>query len=248
MGGAATHYPSLGGAEIDVCRGRPVEVGSTSICYDLNRASSLDFWTALAWPVACSIVAPMSRTVAPKFVRDQNALDDVLLRAKQLVCPRCHRAGMLVGHGFLSGYAERGNDRELRGRRLLCSARRKRTGCGRTISILIATFLAGFMVRTTAIFALLEGIVGGLSCKAAWERVQHPAENGLTLRSGYRLWSRLMTGQSRVRAALHDVALPPSTNDARPVAQMLDHLRHALRPSDCAFASFQVELQQGVFG
>lgn len=190
----------------------------------------------------------MSRTAAPRFVRDRRALDEILLRAKQLVCPSCHRAGMLVGHGFLSGYAERGHDRELRGRRLLCSARQRRSGCGRTFSILIATFLGRFTARTTSISALLEGIVGGLSCKAAWERVQPPAPKGLSLRSGYRIWSRVVNEQFRIRAALHDVAPPPAINDARPIAQILAHLREVLGATECVFARFQLALQRAVFG
>ncbi len=186
---------------------------------------------------------------APRFVPDRHALDDLVARIKQMACPRCHRTGLLVGHGLLTGYAEHGNDREIRGRRWLCSARFRRMGCGRTFSVLIATVVPRFTVRTPAITALLEAIVGGLSRKAAWERSQACAASapGLSLRSGYRLWSRLLAAQSRIRTALFALAPPPATSDARPIAQMLAHLRHALGGAECLFARFQLMLQRGVF-
>jgi hypothetical protein len=79
-----------------------------------------------------------------RFVRDQQALDDLLAGAKRAPCPRCRRTGMLVGHGVLTGYAERGSEREVRGRRFLCSSRFHRSGCGRTFSVLISTVVARF--------------------------------------------------------------------------------------------------------
>lgn len=191
----------------------------------------------------------MTPEATPRFVRDRQALDEILVNAKQTECPHCHRAGMLVGHGLLSGYAERGGDREVRGRRLLCSARFRRSGCGRTISVLLATVVAGFTVRTPTISAFLESVVAGLSRKAAWERAQAPASGapGLSLRSGYRLWDRLVAAQSRIRTALCRRAPPPATTDARPIAQMLAHLRATFTAAGCFLAPFQLALQRGVF-
>ncbi len=156
---------------------------------------------------------------------------------------------MLVGHGVLTGYAERGNERQVRGRRLLCSARFRRSGCGRTSSVLIATVVAGFTVRTPTISALLNAVVGGLRRKAAWERVQRAAGGvpGLSLRSGYRLWEYLVAAQSRIRTALCALAPPPPTTDTRPIAQMLAHLCHALAEAGCLLAAFQLTLQRGLF-
>jgi hypothetical protein len=174
----------------------------------------------------------------------------VLARAKQMACPHCRRQGTLVGHGLLTGYAERGSERVLRGRRLLCSARYSAQGCGRTFSVLLATVVAGFTARTETISALLEQVVAGLSRKAAWERVQSTARDapGLSLRSGYRLWDRLLAAQSTIRAALFDRTPPPASSDARPIAQMLTHLHHVLGDTGCVLASFQLVMQRGLFG
>lgn len=186
----------------------------------------------------------MAFTLPPRFVDDQHGLDAVLAEAKQLPCPHCRRTGMLVGHGLLMGYAEACSGLVVRGRRLLCSRRFRRSGCGRTFSVLLATVLAGFVVRTGTMSRLLESVVGGLCRKAAWEQ----SAPGLTMRSGYRLWARLLAVQSRVRTALCGAGPPPATTDARPVAQMLAHLRQLLGGTECVFASFQLAFQRDLFG
>jgi hypothetical protein len=179
-----------------------------------------------------------------RFVRDRQGLDEALAEAKQMSCPHCHRTGMLVGHGLLMGYAERSSDREIRGRRLLCSGRLRRSGCGHTFSVLISTVIAGFAVGTRTLSRLLEAVVRGSCRKAAWEQIG----TGLSLRSGYRLWARLMAAQSHVRTMLCAIGPPPASTDARPVAQMLAHLRHALSPNECVLGRLQLALQRGVFG
>jgi hypothetical protein len=90
---------------------------------------------------------------------------------------------MVVGHGLLVGYAEHGNERKVRRRRVLCSRRFRRSGGDRTFSVLLATVLAGFTVRTRPLSHLLEWVVGGLCRKATWQQ----ASSDLTLRGGYRL-------------------------------------------------------------
>lgn len=185
----------------------------------------------------------------PRFVRNREALDDVLGGAKQIACPHCRRTGMLVGHGLLMGYAERGSDREIRGRRLLCSARFRRSGCGRTFSVLLATVIAGFTVRTPTLSAILEAVVGGVNRKAAWERLRETATAPeLALRSGYRLWARLCAAQSRIRTALSDLTSPPASTDRQPTAQLLAHLRSVVGAAPCVLAGFQLALQRGLFG
>jgi hypothetical protein len=191
----------------------------------------------------------MTVATAPRFVRDLHALDELLTAAKQMACPHCHRQGTLVGHGLLTGYAERGGERQVRGRRLLCSARDRAMGCGRTFSVLLATVIARFTARAPTVAALLEQVALGLSRKAAWERVQSTAGDapGLSLRSGYRLWDRLLAAQSAIRAALFDRTPPPASFDVRPIAQMLAHLRLAFGDSGCVLASFQLALQRRLF-
>lgn len=183
------------------------------------------------------------RLSAPRFVSDLKALEALSSLVKTIACPHCRQVGALVGHGWLRGYAEHGGAQVVRGRRLLCSARFRRAGCGRTVSVWLETTLPRFTVRTATLSALLEAVVSGESKKAAWERL----EAGLSLRSVYRLWARLLAAQSHMRTALCALTEPPPSTDPRPIAQLLGHLQQAFGGAGCVLAGFQYRIQRAVF-
>src|SRR5690606_41180404 len=80
----------------------------------------------------------------------------------------CRQSGTLIGHGFLRGYAERGSGLVVRGRRIFCSNRGKRPGCGRTFSVKLGCVLSGFVVRTLTLWCFVQAVLGGLTLRAAW--------------------------------------------------------------------------------
>jgi hypothetical protein len=179
-----------------------------------------------------------------RFVRDEYALDDVLRDAKQQRCPRCRRSGTLIGHGLVRGYAEHGSERVVRGRRLLCSRRGRRSGCGRTLCVRISSVLAGFCARTWTLSRLLIAVVTGLCIKAAWST---RCACSLSLRSSYRLWKRFAAAQTQLRTVLCTASPPPDCEHAQPLAQLLVHLQHILGLDECVLARFQLVFQQPVF-
>jgi hypothetical protein len=187
----------------------------------------------------------MCHSRRPSFVRDQRALNEARLEAKLAPCTHCARTGMVIGHGMFWGHAERSGAVVLRGRHFVCSNRARRTGCGCTFSIRIANVIAHSTVRTDTLSRLLTAVVQGLSRKAAWER-ERPA--GLCLRSGYRLWRRLLAAHFLLRATLLSKADPTSCHDPRPLAQLLEHLHSVLGNNECVLASFQHEFQRHLFG
>jgi hypothetical protein len=187
--------------------------------------------------------------VPPRFVRGVEDLDLVLRDVKLWRCPHCRRFGTLIGHGLLFGYAEHGSEREVRGRRLLCSSHGKRGGCGRTFSVRLGSMLTGFCARTWTLSRLWIAVVAGLCINAAW--TQHVGSS-LSLRSGYRLWHRLLSAQSHLRTTLLATGPPPHCADPHPMSQLLAHLHHALglaQPSDtCVLSLFQLRFQCSVLG
>jgi hypothetical protein len=191
-------------------------------------------------------VSPLS---PPRFVNDEPALAAVLDGIKVVACPHCRQTGALIGHGHLRGYSECGSERVVRGRRVFCSNRGRRTGCGRTFSVTLATMLCGFLVRTLTLWNFARAVVGGLSRRAAWLLA---AGSALSLTSGYRLWTRLRTAQSALRARLCRVLPAPPSTAREPLAQLFAHLGIVLRASDAPvtsnlFAVFQERLQCGLF-
>lgn len=179
-----------------------------------------------------------------RYVRDLHALDEARAQAKLTACPHCGRVGTLIGHGKLVGYEERSSARVVRGQRLFCSNRRRRPGCGHTLSVLLSTTIKHFIARTPTLSRMLERVAMGSSPKAAWE---HDAI-GAPLRTGHRLWRRLALAQSHLRSTLSERCSAPACDDANPLVQTLAHLRAAIGKTDCVLASFQVTFQRCVFG
>ena len=188
------------------------------------------------------MVSPAAPSVQPvRFVREAHALDGALRDAKQQQCPRCRRFSALIGHGFLVGYAEHTNDLVVRGRRLLCSNRGRRGGCGRTVSLRIASELAGFSARTWALSRLMLAAISGVSLRATW--TQHVA-SPLSLRSGYRLHKRLLKAQAHLRTTLSTASPPPDCDGVHPLSQVLSHLHQVLGSHECVLSRFQLRFQR----
>jgi hypothetical protein len=179
-------------------------------------------------------------------VRDESGLCGVLFGLKLTPCPHCRQTGALIGHGFLRGYAERGSDVVVRGRRIFCSNRGQRPGCGRTFSVLLGAVLSGFVVRTLTLFCFATAVLSGLTRRAAWLR---EARGALSLSSGYRLWRRLSGAPATLRGRLCRIAPPPDSVARQPLAQLLAHVVLVVGESEAdPFSALQNRLQQGMLG
>jgi hypothetical protein len=160
-------------------------------------------------------------------------------RLKLLACPHCRRVGMLVRHGYLRGYDDACARRKtVRARRIFCSNRHRRTGCGRTFSVWIASKIRRLSLTSRSLLAFLQRAIAG-SLAAAIRDTDCPRSER-TLR---RIWKRFDRAQSRIRTALHGRAPPPqslSPSARRPdAAQVLAHLHAAFPDADCPLAAFQ---------
>ena len=74
----------------------------------------------------------------------------------------------------------------------------------------------------------------------------------MTLRSGYRVYARLITAQSLMRTQLCKLAQPPASTSASPLAQLIDHINEVAPraigdPLD-ALARYQLRCQRHLFG
>jgi len=181
----------------------------------------------------------------PRFVRDETALADVLLGLKLAQCPHCRQTGALIGHGLLRGYAERTSEVVVRGRRVLCSNRGRRPGCGRTFSVLLSTVLCGFVVRTLTLFRFARGVLSGLTRRSAWLSA---AASAFSLSSGYRLWRRLNSAQNFLRARLCREAPAPACTAGEPLAELFAHMGVVIGGSEPdLLEALQRRLQRGLF-
>lgn len=168
-----------------------------------------------------------------------NALAD---RLKQTPCPHCKVVGALNRHGALYGFDDRSPRRKtLRARRVFCSNRQARPGCGRTFSVWHADKIRRLGLTSACLWRFLQFAVAGCLLAAIRAVKCH-----LSDRTMQRIWKRFDLGQSKIRTTLSTRCPPPELPPRlpaqpahRPAAQVLAHLQAAFPDADCPVAAFQ---------
>ena len=177
----------------------------------------------------------MEKTSFPRYFSDWDELDKLRDRLKQIPCPHCGSIGMLNLHGALRGYTESPSEQQtFRGQRVFCSNRCRRSGCGRTASILKSTVIHGFTVSTATIWNLIISVF-----------FSKPQQTEPTLSRRHRriLLTRLRSHISHLRSYLNRRSRPPPTADADPLVQTIHHLRTAFTFHTDPIAGFQHHFQ-----
>jgi hypothetical protein len=225
-------YSRIGVALEDVV-GRPNLAGSA--CDGFGRAASPapafgEFLRPRQTP-PLTVSRRWTMGLAPWFYRSEEEWNTIAERLKLTPCPHCQSVGTLIRHGSLFGFDDSSPQRKtLRARRIFCSNRGRRPGCGRTVSVWMASKLRRSSLTTGSLWRFLQRVVAG--SLAAAMRADPCARSQ---RSWQRIWQRLELGQSRIRTALHGRS-PPPTGPPRvgcraDIAQVLDHLQAAF-PND----------------
>lgn len=151
-------------------------------------------------------------------------------------CQHCEVVGMLILHGGSHGRDESGRI-VLRARRVFCSNRNRRSGCGRTSSVWPADHLKRLKVTTSRLWQfLIQAVAGPLGAAI------RDINSRLSDRTWQRIWRRFDLAQSPIRTALLDRCPPPDSllqPSHRPAGQVLAHLRSAFPGATCPIAAFQ---------
>jgi hypothetical protein len=174
------------------------------------------------------------------FYRNATEWSAIAERLKQMPCPHCKVVGALIRHGYLCGYDDNNPQRKtLRARRIFCSNRNARRGCGRTFSVWAADKIRRLSLTAGTLWRFLKAAVAGSIAAAS-----RAAGCQRSDRTWQRIWKRFDHGQSKIRTALSR-RCPPSELPAshRPVAQVLAHLQAAFPDADCPIAAFQQTLR-----
>ena len=170
------------------------------------------------------------------FYRSAEEWNALAGRLKQTPCPHCKIVGTLICHGFLYGFDDSSPSRKTRrARRVFCSNRNARPGCGRTFSVWPADKIRRLSLSTRAVWRFLQGAAAdGLRAAV------RGASSHFSDRTWCRIWKRFRLGQSKIRTALSG-RCPPPTLPAKhePAAQTLAHLHAAFPNADCPIATFQ---------
>jgi hypothetical protein len=176
----------------------------------------------------------------PWFYRTPDQWNAIADRLKLTPCPHCHVVGALSRHGFRYGFDDRRpQGRTIRGRRIWCSNRNRRPGCGRTFTVWAADTLRRLSVTATTLGRFLHRVVADGSGAARRAFLGLRSE-----RTWLRLWQRFRRAQSQIRSALSGRCAPPQLPAAhRPASQTLAHLQAAFPNDPCPIAAFQHTLR-----
>jgi hypothetical protein len=171
------------------------------------------------------------------FFRSSEEWLAIAQRLKLTPCPHCKVVGTLIRHGCL--YSKQ---KTVRARRVFCSNRNTRPGCGRTFSVWAADKIRRLGVTTGALWQFLQLAVAGAILAAG-----RAADSRLSDRTWQRIWRRFRLAQSTIRTALHGRCRPPpelpprppTKPSRRPAAEVLAHLLAAFPDIHCPIAAFQ---------
>ncbi len=174
------------------------------------------------------------------FYRTIEEWHSLVERLKLTPCPHCQVVGALIRHGVLYGFDDSSPQRKtLRARRLYCSNRQARPGCGRTVSVWAADKIRRLGLTTAGLWRFLQRAVADGSRAASRSLHCHLSDRTLL-----RIWKRFQHGQSTIRTALFGRCPPPELPaDHRPAAQVLAHLQAAFPDAPCPIAAFQQTLR-----
>ena len=153
--------------------------------------------------------------------------------------------GSFVLHGFLPGYPPHGGNTEIqKGRRILCSKRRKRRrGCGRTCSLLLSWFTPRLCYCMGSMWEFFLSFAHGSSLSKLSHLLQ------VSYKSAYRLCCRFKQAQPKIRTLLLKITSPPESKDTSvPHLQTIHHLSKVFPSPLKPLIAFQHQFQQPIFG
>jgi hypothetical protein len=160
-------------------------------------------------------------------------------RLKQTPCPHCKRVGTLIRHGFLRGFDDSCKQPTVRARRIFCSNRNHRPGCGRTFSVWLADKIRRLSLTTGTLGRFLQRAAADGILAAIRATPCHWSD-----RTWQRVWKRFLHAQSTIRTALFGRCAPPELPaEHRPAAHVLAHLQAAFSDAPCPIAGFQHSLR-----
>jgi hypothetical protein len=176
------------------------------------------------------------------FYRSDEEWNGIAEQLKLTGCPHCKSVGTLIRHGFLYGFDESSpRQKTVRARRIFCSNRHARPGCGRTFSVWIADKIRRLSLTTGALWQFLLCVVGSGMLAAIRALNCHLSDRTLQ-----RIWQRFHRAQSKIRTALCGCCPPPrrpprepTKPSHQPAAEVLAHLQAAFPDVHCPIAAFQ---------
>lgn len=177
------------------------------------------------------------------YVADETEFEQYRLELKQVGCPHCRQVGALNLHGAMRGYGLKPDEQVQRGYRIYCSNRGRRSGCGRTHSVLFGLFLRRHCVTALEVSHFLDGMLRGLSLSAAWLA----GMRRFCVETARGLWTKFSRAHLAIRSRIFRGGCFPASTQRDPRCQTWEHLRSLFVFSDNLIGTYQLCFQRGFF-
>lgn len=132
------------------------------------------------------------------YYRSLQAIEQQTRQLAFAQCVHCHQRRQLVSHGFIRK-KQVGAEPVAVGKRVFCSNRDRRTGCGRTMQLYLDVTVRYLHYAGSALVAFMLSLIGGASIHRAYLQ----ATGCATPRNAYRWLKRLDAQLSCYRSLLH---------------------------------------------
>lgn len=173
------------------------------------------------------------------------AIEQQTLQLDHEQCAHCRQTQQLVSHGFIRKKRVGGEPQAV-GKRVFCSNRNQRTGCGRTVRLYLDATVRYLHYAGRCVVALLFELVRGMTVQRAY----YHATGTATPRNAYRWLDKFRAQLSAYRSLSHQpwslATDPPAVADSHPRWGLLLTTGNALlqRFGDPLCANYQRQLQQ----
>ena len=192
-----------------------------------------------------------------RFFTDIDALNQFSLSLRsypdRFQCPHCQQSDPLLSHGFI--YKQHGIDqREPVGKRLFCSNRHHRRGCGRTTALYVQHTIPFLHYQGGVLSVFIQLLFAGVSVRGAYRQ----ATSAQSDRHAFRWMDKLLAQLSVFRSVLcglpgflldhhHDNAFDQQSARRRQLLPTLKQLQRLLPKSNLLCGAFQLQTQTRFF-
>jgi hypothetical protein len=135
-----------------------------------------------------------------------HAIEQQTMQLAHAQCAHCKQTHQLVSHGFVRKKRV-GAEPEAVGKRVFCSNRNQRTGCGRTMQLYLASTVRYLHYAGDCVAAFLLALLAGMTIQHAY----HQATGTAAPRHAYRWLNRLCAQLSIYRSLAHRPSLQDAT-------------------------------------
>jgi len=107
-----------------------------------------------------------------------------------LTCTHCQKQGNLMSHGFI--YEEKQHRKKPVGKRIFCSNRHGKEGCGRTIRLYIARIIPSFQYDTDHLFIFITSLLSFFSIKDSYKKATQVKNERNAYRWIIKMWKKII--------------------------------------------------------